>query len=410
MNDAAGSQTPLPSGQDASGLRPERPGADGEGFGSPPAFTDDESAAVALPDGRKLFFRFFIVLLLFSLYLLFYLVQPFLHSIILACAFTAISHPVYRRCLSLTRGRKVPAALIVLSCITLVLTALIWIFVAGLIPQARSSISAVNLRLAGADWTLTPGGRLDPLLDYIHAYFPEFNLTIEDLRQNMAGLSRDAGQVVIRYASSLLGNALMFFGYLLLTLLIMFFLFIDGEALVARLSYLLPLKPARTRVVMESLRKVSRSVLVGGVAVAVLQGVVGGIGLALVGIPALFWGAVMVFAALVPVVGTGLVWVPAVISLALTDEWRSAVFLGLWCGILVTGIDSILRPIILRGGARVPLLFIFMAILGGVHAFGVPGLLYGPMILGLVAAMLDMYAEEFRDVLNSRQNGTRQRE
>jgi predicted PurR-regulated permease PerM len=80
------------------------------------------------------------------------------------------------------------------------------------------------------------------------------------------------------------------------------------------------------------------------------------------------------------------------------------VFLGLWCGILVTGIDSILRPIILRGGARVPLLFIFMAILGGVHAFGVPGLLYGPMILGLVAAMLDMYAEEFRDVLRSRHN------
>jgi predicted PurR-regulated permease PerM len=369
-----------------------------------PPDTDDDNGAVALPDGRRLFFRFFIVLLLFSLYLLFYLVQPFLHSIILACAFTAISYPVYRRCLALTGGRRAPAALIVLSCITLVLAALIWIFVAGLIPQARSSISAVTAWLAGADWSLTPGGRLEPLLEYMRTYLPEYTFDVDDLRQNMAGLSREAGQIILHYASSLLGNALMFFGYLLLTLLIMFFLFIDGEALVARLSYLLPLKPARTQVVMESLRRVSRSVLVGGVAVAVLQGVVGGIGLAVVGIPALFWGAVMVFAAFVPVVGTGLVWAPALVYLALAGEWKSAVFLGLWCGILVTGIDSILRPIILRGGARVPLLFIFMAILGGVHAFGVPGLLYGPMILGLVAAMLDMYAEEFRDVLRNRHN------
>jgi predicted PurR-regulated permease PerM len=364
--------------------------------------TAAENSSLAPPEGRTLFFRFFIVLLLFSLYLLFYLVQPFLHSIILACAFTAISYPAYRRCLALTRGRKVPAALIVLSCITLMLAALIWLFVAGLIPQARSSISAVNLWLAGSDWTLTPGGRLDPLLEYMRAYFPEFNINIEDLRQNIVGLSREAGQLVIRYASSLLGNALLFLGHLLLTLLIMFFLLMDGEALVARLSYLLPLKPARTRTVMESLRKVSRSVLVGGVAVALLQGVVGGIGLAVVGIPALFWGAVMAFAALVPAVGTGLVWVPALIFLLLTDQWKSAVFLGLWCGILVTGIDSILRPIILRGGARVPLLFIFMAILGGVNVFGVPGLLYGPMILGLAAAMLDMYAEEFRDILQNR--------
>jgi predicted PurR-regulated permease PerM len=365
---------------------------------------DREDDYVVPSDGRRLFFRFFIVLLLFSLYLLFYLVQPFLNSIILACVFTAISHPVYRRCLALTGGRKAPAALIVLICIALVLAALIWIFVAGLIPQARSSISAVTHWLAGSDWTLTPGGYLEPLLERARAYFPEFNINIEDLRQNIIGLSRDAGQVVILYASSLLGNALMFFGHLLLILLIMFFLLMDGEALTARLAYLLPLKPDRTRTVMESLRKVARSVLVGGVAVAVLQGIVGGIGLAVVGIPPLFWGAVMVFAAFVPVVGTGLVWVPALVCLVLAGEWKSAVFLGLWCGILVTGIDSILRPVILRGGTGVPLLFIFMAILGGVNAFGVPGLLYGPMILGLVAAMLDMYAEEFRDILSGRQN------
>jgi predicted PurR-regulated permease PerM len=168
------------------------------------------------------------------------------------------------------------------------------------------------------------------------------------------------------------------------------------------MSYLFPMKAEQTAVMIESLRRMSRAVLVGGFSVAVLQGIAGGIGLALVGIPALFWGAVMAFAALVPVVGTGLVWGPAVIFLLIMGRWQSALFLALWCGVGVTSIDSFLRPYLLRGGAKVPVLFLFMAILGGVNVFGMLGILYGPMILGLVAVMLDIYAEEYHDILQNR--------
>jgi predicted PurR-regulated permease PerM len=364
---------------------------------------DPESPRAAMqPEGRSVFFRFFLVLLLFAFYLLFSLMRPFLHSIIMACVFTAISFPMYRRALVLTRGRKIPAASIVLSCITLLLAALIWLFVAGLIPQAKSSISAVNQWLGEAHWTEVLHSRVEPLLLSLQEYIPEFKINIEDIRQELSSFSSQAGQFLLRQASSLLGNTLAFFGNLVLVLLIMFFLFLDGEALVRRMSYLLPLKPSQTEVVMESLRKMSRSVLVGGFCVAVLQGIAGGVGLAIVGIPALFWGAVMVFAAFVPVIGTGLVWGPAVIALLITDQWTSALFLLFWCGILVTGIDSILRPILLRGGAKMPIIFIFMSILGGINVFGVFGLLYGPMILGFVAVMLGIYAEEYGDILRSR--------
>lgn len=194
----------------------------------------------------------------------------------------------------------------------------------------------------------------------------------------------------------------MFFGHLMLVLLIMFFLLIDGEALVGRMSYLFPMKSEQTAVVIDSLRRMSKAVLVGGFSVAVLQGIVGGIGLAIVGIPALFWGTVMVFAALVPVVGTGLVWGPAVVFLFFSGDWKSALFLALWCGVGVTSIDSILRPFLLRGGGKVPVLFLFMSILAGINVFGMLGLLYGPMILGLVAVMLNIYAEEYQDILQNR--------
>jgi predicted PurR-regulated permease PerM len=353
-------------------------------------------------EGRKLFFWFFLAMLAFSLYLLYYVMRPFLHSIILGCVFTAISYPFYQSCLVLTGGKRVPAALVVLSVIAVLLSVLLAVFVAGLIPQAKSSIAAVNQWLGGAHLGDSLSTHLEPVLQWLQDHFPELELSIKDIRDNITALSTRAGQYIIGSATSLLGNTVMFFAHLLLVLLIMFFLFIDGKELLGRLSYLFPMKPEQTAVVIESLRKMSKAVLVGGFSVAVLQGLVGGVGLAIVGIPALFWGTVMVFAALVPVVGTGLIWVPAAIFLLIMDQWESALFLALWCGILVTSIDSILRPLLLRGGAKLPVLFLFMAILGGVNVFGFLGLLYGPMILGLVAVMLNIYAEEYHDILQNR--------
>ena len=224
-------------------------------------------------------------------------------------------------------------------------------------------------------------------------------VSVMDIRTNLTLLSSRAGQYLLGSASSLVTNTVSFFANLALTLLIMFFLLIDGPHLLQRISYLIPMRPEQTSVVIESLRRMSRAVLVGGFCVAALQGIVGGIGLAIVGIPALFWGTVMVFAALVPVLGTSLVWGPAVISLFIMGEWKSAVFLLVWCGVLVTSIDSILRPILMRDGAKVPIIFLFLSILGGINVFGVLGLLYGPMILGLVAVMLDLYAEEYHAAL-----------
>lgn len=355
-----------------------------------------------LAEGRKLFLWFFLLMLIFSLYLLYYMMQPFLHSIILACVFTAITYPLYQHCLGLLGGRRIPAALMMIVFITLLLAVLVTIFVAGLVPQAKTSITAVNQWLAGAHLGDTLNTHLDPILQQLQEHFPELELSIKDIRESLTSISSRTGQYLISSASSIVGNTLTFIANVLLTLLIMFFFFIDGENLLKRLAYLFPMKPDQTAIIIESLRKMSRAVLVGGFSVAVLQGIVGGIGLAVVDIPPLFWGSVMAFAALVPVVGTGLVWVPACIFLLIMDQWKSALFLALWCGLLVTSIDSVLRPILLRGGAKMPLLFLFMAILGGVNVFGMLGILYGPMILGLVAVMLDIYAEEYNDILSHR--------
>ncbi len=358
------------------------------------------------PGGNGLFLWFFLALLCFSLYLLYVVMRPFLHSIILACVFSAISRPFYVRCRRLTKGRRVPAALLVLFSLFFLVVVPITLFVAGLIPQADQSVRAITNWLNEGHLTEFITTHLTPLLDHLNGYIPGLELDPQSLNIKGALLeaSRNAGSLLISGGSYILANVLLFVMHLLLIFLIMFFLLIDGANMLNRFLYLCPLKPEQTEVIIESMRRISRSVLVGGFCVAALQGVVGGIGLAFVGIPALFWGTVMAFAALVPVVGTGLVWVPAVVYLLLVGSWKSALFLVIWCGVGVTSIDSFLRPLLMREGARVPVLYIFLSILGGVNVFGMLGLLYGPMILAFVAVMINIYAEEYSATLEHRGN------
>ena len=143
----------------------------------------------------------------------------------------------------------------------------------------------------------------------------------------------------------------------------------------------------------------ARSVFVGSFLTALCQGVAGGIGLALVGIPALFWGAVIGVASLIPLVGTALIWVPAAGYLFLVGRWGSAVFLLIWCGVLVGFIDNFLRPFLMRGGGGLSPFYVFLAVMGGLEYFGLPGLLYGPLILTFAAAILYLYKEEFPTIL-----------
>jgi predicted PurR-regulated permease PerM len=354
------------------------------------------------PTARKIFLWSFMLLLIFSLYLLYALMRPLLHTIILSLIFSAISHPFYRRCLRLTGNRPVAAALLVICCLMFLVILPISLFIIGLIPQASQSVADITRWLQTADPGAMLASTLAPLLSLLQDHFPDLSLDALDFKQNMVALSSRMGQYLLSSGTYLLRNTALFIGHLCVMLLIMFFALIDGKVWLRRLEYLLPLKPEQTVIIIESVRRMSRAVLVGGFCVATLQGVAGGIGFALVGIPPLFWGTVMVFAALVPVFGTGLVWGPAVLILFFTGEWQSALFLLLWCGIGVTGIDSILRPLLIRDGARVSVLFIFLSILSGVMTFGMLGLLYGPVILGLVVVMIDIYNQEYRSILDAR--------
>lgn len=350
--------------------------------------------------GKRIFYYFLFALLFLGLYLAYRLMQPFWDTIILACILAALSHPIYTKIKNRVGGRDYLASGLTIAMLCIVVCIPVGFFIAKLIPQASESIRGLSSWLTGGNLDILVEEKIDPLLTWLNEeVVPWAEIDVQDIKDGIVGFSRDAGKIMLGLGTGIVFDSIYLLAQFLLMLLIMFFLLKDGEGMVKTVKRLTPLREEQEDRILSTMRRMAKSVLVGGFAVAAIQGLVGGIGLAIVGIPALFWGTVMAFAALVPVLGTGLVWVPSVVYLLLTGHTGQAIFLAIWCGILVTSIDSILRPIIMRGSSKISLLFLFMCILGGIKAFGPLGLIYGPLILAFVMVMITIYSEEYSDSL-----------
>lgn len=186
--------------------------------------------------------------------------------------------------------------------------------------------------------------------------------------------ANDAAQTVLQQLASLGGTVVLGafsvvtqFG---LTMFLLFFFLRDGKEMLERAVHLVPLSVERKEELSRSLGGVTRGVVVGTAVTAVVQGTLVGIGFAIAGLPSpLVFGAVGALASLIPVVGTALVWVPAALSLLALGQTPWAIFLTLWCVILVAGSDNVIRPLVVSSSTNVSTLLVFVGVLGGVSAF-----------------------------------------
>ncbi|WP_320007930.1 AI-2E family transporter [Maridesulfovibrio sp.] len=347
-------------------------------------------------------YTFFLILLLISAIALGYsVIKPFINTIIISVVLCGIFYPLNKKICCRLGGRpKIGAFLTVLIIVFAIIIPAV-VFFLGLIGQGVDSVSAINEWLRTTDFsTFFNSDHYNSYLLWLEQKFPFIEISSSDIQARILEISRSFGQALLTSGTWLAGNMASLVAHFLIMIFLVFSFLKDGDRFIERLRYLSPLRWEQEDFIIESLRKVSKSVLIGSLFIAVLQGVVGGIGLAIAGIPGLFWGTMMSFASLIPVLGTGLIWLPATIYLAIVGKVKIAVFLMLWCGVLVTGIDTVLRPIIVREASRVSTIYVFLAILGGINAFGPLGILYGPLILTFLMVMLHIYGVEFRDVLN----------
>jgi predicted PurR-regulated permease PerM len=188
---------------------------------------------------------------------------------------------------------------------------------------------------------------------------------------------------------SALGTVINFF----LMLFLFFFLLRDGRQLLERAVRLVPLDPLHKTELLKLIGDTTRAVVYGIGLTALTQGTLVGIAFAIAGLPsAVVFGVMAAAFALLPLAGAAIVWAPAVVFLAVTSQWGWAIFMLVW-GIFVSVSDNLLRPLLISSQAPVSTLAVFVGVIGGASAFGVIGIIIGPVLLTVIAALLRFLAE-----------------
>ena len=336
-----------------------------------------------------------------ALFLAFKIIRPFLDPILIAAILAPVVYPLYRWLHGKLKGKAALAAVVTCLLVVVVILGPLSLLAVGIVSEGTDSVKAIQgwVEEGGIDALMT-GPKLEKARAYIVRVAPLIDPERLDLKTLLLSLSTKAGNLVAGQAKALLTGTGLLLSKVVLMLFVLFFALRDGEEILIGIRALSPLPADQEERLLNRFRSVSRSSLLGILGTAAAQGTVGGIGLAIVGLPGLFWGTVMAFASLIPFVGTALVWLPASIFLLITGHPVKAAFLAVW-GIVVVGmIDNFLRPVLMRGESGMSTLWMFFAVLGGLQYFGLPGLLYGPLVFGLCSVLLFMYRTEFAHMLN----------
>ncbi|QAZ67426.1 AI-2E family transporter [Solidesulfovibrio carbinolicus] len=353
---------------------------------------------------RKPIYSVFLLLILAgALSLAAIVLTPFVNILIIGVVLAALFRPIQRRVERLCGPRPTLAALLTTGLIFTCIIIPIFFFLGSLLAQGVQSVNALQAQLASTDFNkLFSHEAISPYMDWVQEHLPFLDLKKLALQADLIDISKTAGQMLIDSGTKIIGNVFVLTMNFVILMFVLFFLIRDGERMMQRLRYLLPLTTDQENRIFRQLDDVAKSVILGAFFIALAQGLAGGIGLFIVGIKPFFWGCMMGFASLIPVVGTAIIWLPVAIYLMLTGHWQWGLFLMGWGAVVVSGIDSIIRPLLMQNRSNMSTFWVFLSIIGGIKFFGALGILYGPLILGFAMVMLTLYAEDYRHVLEER--------
>ncbi|MBW2487704.1 MAG: AI-2E family transporter [Deltaproteobacteria bacterium] len=341
--------------------------------------------------------KWVLLLLVFFISALFLsMIRQFLMAIFLAGIFSALSYPLYRRFEKWFKGRRSLASVATLILIVFVviipLGGLLGIITGQAIKVGETVKPWVEQQLSEPD-AITNTLKSIPFYDRIEPYR---NLIFKKAGEMVGGIS---GFLIKRLRSVTLGTVNFLF-MLFIMLYTMFFFLMDGDKLIHKILYYLPLEDQDERRMLDKFTSVTRATLKGTAVIGILQGALAGAAFAVVGIDsAVFWGTVMAVLSFIPGIGTALVWGPAVIILAATGHLAKAIGLGVFCAAVVGSIDNLLRPILVGRDTQMHELMILFGTLGGIIMFGVVGIIIGPIVAALFVTIWDIYGLAFQDML-----------
>lgn len=352
---------------------------------------------MTVPTERLLFTRVALGLLLAALlYLVWRIVEPLWQPLLWAVLLGSMLAPLNTRLTRRLGGRaRLASGLMTFGVVVLLMLPVVAIggAVAAQAAQLLQSFEGKPLRASDLDLSHIP--LLARPLEWLQATAGISLAQIEGwivsgAKRLLEGLASSGGAVMLGALGTLVSFVLMLF--------VLFFVLRDGPAFANAVVRMLPIESRLRQRLWRHLIDVTRAVFMGIGLTALVQGTLLGIGFAIAGLPSpLVFGVLGALFALVPMVGTTIVWLPAALWLAASGETGYALFMLAW-GLLVVGsVDNFLRPILISGRVEVPTLAVFVGVMGGLSAFGFVGLFLGPIVLGLVVALFRFIAEDVVD-------------
>ncbi len=320
---------------------------------------------------------------------LFYLVMaPFFAPLAYAGILAIVFRPLYRRLLVRLKSPSLTAGVMCVV-VTVVIVAPLAYLIITLASEAKQGLEYLNeLYTSGQLQTQLESVRI-PGLEALKAILSRYG-NLETLRIDalIANAVSTISAVVGSQFTNTLANIAQTIFYFFMTLNALFFFFRDGDMIVSQLERISPLPTTQTRDTFQELKNVVEATIFGGVVVALMQGVLGGLLFAIVGLPSpVFWGAVMGFLSFLPIVGSFLVFIPAGVYLILTGSLIKGLIVISVGVVVISQLDNFVRPILIAGKTSLHTLLLFFSILGGIALFGLLGIVLGPVIAAVMVTV-----------------------
>jgi predicted PurR-regulated permease PerM len=325
------------------------------------------------------------------------MVAPFLKAMFLAVVLTGILYPLYIRLRARLRRETLAAGTTVLLVFFAMILPLL--FLGGIFTREAVRLSDVirpwlEQTANGEGLASSPLPAWLPYAEQLAPYRTEIYTRLGDVISQTGTFFADSVSAITQGTFAFVLN-------LFLLLYALFFFLLAGPRMLRVFDYT-PLTQRDRDLIVDKGISITRATLKGTLVIGLLQGTLAGGAFAAVGIGApVFWGAVMALASVVPVVGTALIWVPAVVYLLFQGEVGAGLGLLAWCAVAVSSVDNLVRPHLVGSDTRMPDVLILLSTLGGIAMFGVTGVVIGPVLAGMFLTSWHIFAATFRRELES---------
>ncbi len=318
-----------------------------------------------------------------ALYLCWLMLAPFVNVLMWAAVLVLSFSRLHKWILARTKRPNLSAALATLFVILVIgvpMGLVIWAVVREIIPAVKLVQATI------ADFLDPNSLHTGPYLRWLGDHIDIAHLRSR-VTEQLGAISSELASRSVGAVSNIIGMAVQ----ALFVVFVMFYLFRDGRLINDALANAIPLRNRQTSEVLTRIREVVGASVNGVLVIAAVQGTLGGLAFAALGLPsATLWGVAMIFLSLIPIAGAFVVWIPAVIYLFVSGAWIKASLL-LLAGLAISLVDNFMRPHLVGRRAHLHDLFIFFAVLGGLHVFGLIGIVLGPVVLAVALSLFEAF-------------------